>query len=195
MASRYPGNLPVAPQTYALNPPTGYSFPPYTPFIPQYHIPGQGYNFSHPGFSGANEAHGGWGTIKQQKMSAGNAATISEPVSPGAKVSTLKMENLTDLSFDETSNAQSLLPNEYPPQHLEPGQSHYGYYSGPFPSPHFSSVYPLVPPTPALVDVRGNNAIPIAYDPAILQYVGPGYAPYASPFPQQQYSAARENEG
>lgn len=193
MASRPPGNFPVVPHSYTLSPPAGYSFPPYTPFVPQYHIPGQGYNFSNQGLTGVNEGHGSWGALRQQRMSAGHPLDISESVSPRTKVSTLKVENLTDPSFNETSNAQPFLPNGYPPQQPESGQSHYDYYSGPFPPPHFSSAYPLVPPPPALVDMRRDSVMSIGYDPATLQYVGPGYTPYASPFPQQ-YPTARENE-
>jgi len=194
MASRYPGSFPVAPHSYTFNPPAGYTFAPYTPFVPQYHIAGQGYNFSNQGLSGANEEHGSSGTVGQHLMPTGHPSIISEPVSPHTKVGSVKMENLTNPGFNEASNAQPFLPNGYPPQQAEPGQSHYDCYSGSFPPPHFSSLYPLAPPAPTFLDVSRDSDMPIGYDPAIIQYVGPGYAPYASPFPQQQYFAARENE-
>jgi len=84
------------------------------------------------------------------------------------------MENLTNPGFNEAPNAQPFLPDGYPPQQTEPGQSHYDCYSGSFPPPHFSSVYPPVPPAPTFLDVSRDSDMPIGYDPATFQYVGPG---------------------
>ncbi|KAG0129262.1 hypothetical protein HOY82DRAFT_415111 [Tuber indicum] len=191
MASRHPGNLPVAPHSYTHNPPAGYSFSPYPPFVPQYLNPGQGYNFPNQGIAGADEAHGSLGALRQQRVSSGHPSVISEPLSPRTKVGTIKLESLSDHSFNEISNAQPFLANENPTQEPKPGQSHYGFYPGSFPPPRFSSGYSFLPPPHTLVDMRRDSAI--GYDPATLQYVGPRYGSYTSPFPQQQYPAAREN--
>ena len=105
----------MAPHSYMLNPPSGYTFAPYTPFVPQYHIPGQEYNFSNQGLSGPNEEHGSSGTFRQHLMSTGHPSIISEPVSPDTKVVSLKIENLTNPGFNEAANAQPFLSNGYPP--------------------------------------------------------------------------------
>ncbi|CUS15696.1 unnamed protein product [Tuber aestivum] len=192
MASRHPGNFPVAPHPYPPNSPTGYPFPPYTPYVPQYHNPGQGYNFPNQELPDADEMHGNWGAVRQQRISAGHPSVISEAVSPRTKAGTLKLENLTDANFNEASNPQPFLSNEYPTQQPTPVQSHYEFYSGSFPQPQFPSGYPFAPATPALADIPRDSVMSIGYDPATLQYVGPRYPPYASSLHQQQYPPSRE---
>ncbi|RPA90237.1 hypothetical protein L873DRAFT_1795601 [Choiromyces venosus 120613-1] len=194
MASRHPGNFPVATHPFTQNPINGYSFPPHNPFAPLYHNPGQGYNIPSQGFAGADAMYGSWGTPRQRRTSTGNPSVRSEPVSPRTRVNNVKMENLSHPNISETPNTQPPLLNEYPIQQPSPSQSHYDFYCGPFPPPHFSNGYPFVPQPPSLVDMRRDSVMSTGYDPIPPQYVGSQYESYASLFPPQQYAATGEND-